>query len=157
MNKQEHQSEASQPPRTFFGSRVIVIGEHQHVSQDYIIAAASELQSICHGVAKVSGWWNQADPMTSIENPLHFSNKLCLIHSEISEAMEGDRKKLKDDKLPHRDMREVELADAVIRIFDLAGGYGLDIAGAIAEKLAYNQSRADHKPENRAKDGGKAY
>lgn len=54
-------------------------------------------------------------------------------------------------------MREVELADAVIRIFDLAGAYGMDLGGAIAEKLAYNAHRADHKPEARAAAGGKAY
>lgn len=120
-------------------------------------AAAGTLMSICHGFAARSGWWNQNDPNTSQANPLHFSNKLCLIHSEISEAMEGDRKKAMDDKLPHREMREVELADAVIRIFDLAGGYGLDLPGAIAEKLAYNAKRADHKPEIRAAAGGKAY
>jgi NTP pyrophosphatase (non-canonical NTP hydrolase) len=122
-----------------------------------IINAATTLTNACHGAARASGWWNGSDPNTSTANPLHFSNKLCLIHSEISEAMEGDRKKLKDDKLPHRDMREVELADAVIRIFDLAGGYGMDLAGAIAEKLAFNAQRADHKPENRAAEGGKAY
>lgn len=120
-------------------------------------ASAHSLLAICHGFADRAGWWNQADPNTSQANPLHFSNKLCLIHSEISEAMEGDRKKSMDDKLPHREMREVELADAVIRIFDLAGGYGLDLPGAIAEKLAYNAQRADHKPENRAAAGGKAY
>ena len=80
-----------------------------------------------------------------------------LIVSEVSEAMEGDRKNLMDDKLPHRPMREVELADAVIRIFDLAGGYNLDIAGAIAEKLAFNAQRPDHKIENRVKEGGKEY
>lgn len=124
---------------------------------NHIVDAVEILEHYCHGIAKESGWWNSADPNTSMENPLHFSNKLCLIHSEISEAMEGDRKKLKDDKLPHRDMREVELADAVIRIFDLAGGYGMDLAGAIAEKLAYNAQRADHKPEARASSGGKAY
>jgi len=120
-------------------------------------ATANTLMSICHGIAARAGWWNPEDPNTSKANPLHFSNKLCLIHSEISEAMEGDRKKSMDDKLPHREMREVELADAVIRIFDLAGGYGLDLPGAIAEKLAYNAERADHKPENRAAAGGKAY
>lgn len=120
-------------------------------------ATANTLMTICHGIAASAGWWNQDDPNTSKANPLHFSNKLCLIHSEISEAMEGDRKQLMDDKLPHREMREVELADAVIRIFDLAGGYGLDLPGAIAEKLAYNTQRADHKPESRAAAGGKAY
>lgn len=85
------------------------------------------------------------------------AQKLCLIHSEISEAMEGHRKGLQDDKLPHRPMMEVELADAVIRISDLCGAMGYDLGGAIAEKLAYNAQRADHKPENRAKDGGKKY
>lgn len=52
-------------------------------------------------------------------------------------------------------MAEVELADAVIRIFDLAGACGYQIGDAIMEKLEYNRHRADHKRENRAKDGGK--
>lgn len=52
---------------------------------------------------------------------------------------------------------EVELADAVIRIADLAGGLGLDLGGAIAEKLAFNAVRPDHKPEARAVAGGKSY
>jgi hypothetical protein len=130
-----------------------------NVTEDLPLAEATArtLVAICHSLAKQSGWWNQDDPNTSMANPLHFANKLCLIHSEISEAMEGDRRKLMDDKLPHRPMREVELADAVIRIFDLAGGYDLDLPGAIAEKLAFNAQRADHKPENRAAAGGKAY
>lgn len=117
--------------------------------------AAEYLTGVCHGAAKRAGWWS--NPATNQINPLCFSNKLALIHSEISEAMEGDRKSLKDDHLPHRDMREVELADAVIRIFDLAGAYGMDIGGAISEKLEYNARRADHKPENRAAEGGKSY
>ena len=47
---------------------------------------------------------------------------LCI--SELSEALEGYRKDLMDDKLPHRKMAEVKLADALIRMFDLAGGKG---------------------------------
>ena len=86
-----------------------------------------------------------------------FAQKLMLIVSEVSEAMEGDRKSLQDDKLPHRAMREVELADAVIRIFDLAGAYNLDLGNAIVEKMLFNAQRPDHKPENRAATGGKAY
>jgi NTP pyrophosphatase (non-canonical NTP hydrolase) len=79
-----------------------------------------------------------------------------LIHSEVSEALEGVRKDTADTHLPHRKAVEVELADAMIRIFDLAGQMDLDLAGAILEKLAYNQQRADHKPEARNAIGGKS-
>ena len=81
-----------------------------------------------------------------------------LIITEIAEAMEGYRKGIRDDKLPHRLMSlmiEVELADAVIRICDLAGALNLDLGGAIAEKLAHNKHRPDHNPENRKAEGGK--
>lgn len=117
---------------------------------------ANELQRVCHGAAKAAGWWSVGG-VDIRDNPMNFSQKLMLIVSEVAEAMEGDRKGLPDDKLPHREMREVELADALIRIFDLAGGYGMDIGGAVAEKMAYNAQRADHKPEARAAAGGKAY
>lgn len=82
---------------------------------------------------------------------------LCLIHSEISEAMEGERKNLMDDKLPHRRMAEVELADALIRIFDYAAAYRYDLEGAYQEKRAYNAQRADHKKEARQADNGKKW
>ena len=79
------------------------------------------------------------------------------MHSELSEAMEGVRKNQMDDHLPHRKMEEVELADCVIRILDYAGAYGLDVFGAIAEKVEYNKKRQDHKIENRKKGNGKAF
>lgn len=80
-----------------------------------------------------------------------------LIVSEIAEAMEGVRKGLMDDHLPHRTMEEVEMADALIRILDYCEGHGLDIDGAFREKMEYNANRADHKLENRKKDGGKKF
>lgn len=82
---------------------------------------------------------------------------LCLIHSEISEAMEGERKNLMDDKLPHRKMAEVELADALIRILDYAAGFGYDIGGAVCEKLRYNSTRKDHTHEARELANGKKW
>ena len=120
-----------------------------------IMESVDTLTAVCHQAA--ANWWLPKDGVRPQDNQLAFSNKLCLIHSELSEAMEGDRKNLMDDHLPHRPMREVELADALIRICDLAGAYNMDLGGAVAEKLAYNASRADHKLENRSKDGGKTY
>ena len=115
------------------------------------------LQERCHADALAAGWWPQLEGPDPQLHPLDVPAKLALIHSEISEAMEGHRKGLMDDKLPHRPMFEVELADAVIRIMDLAGATDCDLAGAIQEKMAYNRTRADHKPEARAADGGKKY
>jgi NTP pyrophosphatase (non-canonical NTP hydrolase) len=82
---------------------------------------------------------------------------LMLMVSEISEAMEGERKNLMDDKLPHRKMAEVELVDALIRIFDYAGAYGFDLEGTFIEKMAYNADRKDHKHEARLLADGKKW
>src|SRR4051812_41087862 len=97
-----------------------------------VAQAGDILRIACHGASAEAGWWDGVDPRAPHVVPA----KLCLIHSEISEAMEGHRKGLMDDHLPHRTMIEVELADAVIRIADLAGALGLDLGGAIAEKMA---------------------
>jgi hypothetical protein len=66
---------------------------------------------------------------------------LMLVVSELSEALEGYRKDLMDDKLPPRKMFEVEIAGALIRLFDIGGGLGLDLGGAFVEKMDYNAKR----------------
>lgn len=110
------------------------------------------IQDTSHCESVSAGWWEGADDLSLIV-PV----KLCLIHSEISEAMEGHRKGINDDKLTHRPAIEVELADAIIRIGDLAGRLGLDVGGAIVEKMMYNRTRNDHKKETRSAEGGKKY
>lgn len=122
--------------------------------------AGRNLQDVCHERARAGGWWTnlRTDSMFSHEEVLAMvPEKLLLIHSEVSEACEAHRKNLKDEKLPHRDGLEVELADAVIRAFDLAGALGFDLGGAIAEKLNYNAGRKDHTLAARKAAGGKRY
>lgn len=127
------------------------------VDLELVHRGVQELQKLCYQLSKASGWWSNKDGSFKTPDQVNVPEKLCLVHSEVSEAMEGHRKDKQDEHLPHRKSFEVELGDAMIRMSDLAGYTELDLAGAIIEKLAYNQTRADHKLENRNKEGGKAY
>ena len=119
---------------------------------------ANSLKDLCYGLSSEAGWWNDLHSNEPIVSRPHvIGEKLMLIVSEVAEAMEGYRKDSADDKLPHRKMVEVELADALIRIFDLAGALKLDIGGALVEKLVYNVNREDHSIEARKQPGGKSF
>lgn len=70
-------------------------------------------------------WWQDIDTGSPIER--NRKELLMLVITEISEAVEGERKNLMDDKLPHRRMAEVEMADAYIRLLDYSAGFKVHI------------------------------
>lgn len=108
------------------------------------------------GVHKANrGWW--FDIWTGGRLNRNKGGVLCLIHSEISECLEGTRTGAADKHLPHRSAEGVGLAGALIRVFDYAAGYGLDLQGAYGEGVAYNAQRGDHKVGDRKKPGGKKF
>jgi hypothetical protein len=127
--------------------------EVQEVNLETAANAINYLCNNIHDRCKNAGWWN--DIYTGEPLDRNKAELICLMHSELSEALEGVRKNLPDDKLPHRKMEEVELADVLIRIFDYAGAYSFDLGGAMVEKLEYNANREDHKLESRLKPNGK--
>ena len=127
-------------------------GAVMEVADYQILAHSVEIvTTMCHGLSNAAGWW----PQNKLER--NVPEALCLIHSEISEALEGFRKDKADEHLDHHASLTVELADAIIRICDLAGGLDLPLGKALAEKLCYNQIRMDHKLSERAKAGGKKF
>lgn len=93
----------------------------------------SELVKQAHDNAVAKGFWDK---------PREFGTLIALIHSELSEALEADR------RLDGAGVAE-ELADVVIRVADLCSGYGLYLEDAIINKMAINKQRP-HKH-------GKAY
>lgn len=119
----------------------------------YQIQALRDLQAAVHQNNVDAGWWS--DLTTGALKERNRGELLMLVVTEVAEAMEGERKGLMDDKLPHRPMAEVELADVVIRILDYCGGFGYDLAGAMQEKLEFNKTREDHSIAARKAEGGK--
>jgi NTP pyrophosphatase (non-canonical NTP hydrolase) len=100
----------------------------------------NELQIDCHYLAREKGFWVEGEERNVPE-------MLALIHSEISEALEEYRKGSDTEEVYYRDTDGkpegfgVELADAVIRILDLAEGLQINLADRIREKLEFNRTR----------------
>lgn len=100
-------------------------------------------------------WWR--NPATGEKLVRNRPEMMMLMVSEIAEAMEGYRKGLMDDKLPHRKMETVELGDLFIRLMDYVGEFCPDFGEAVVEKMEYNKTRKDHTNEARLAPGGKRF
>lgn len=105
----------------------------------------NEIQQIAVRIGRIAeekGWY---------KNPPSRAERIALIHSEASEALEADRNGVgKSEKIPPYSELEEELADIIIRILDWANYENLDLDGAINKKVGYNSHREVYH-------GGKKY
>lgn len=101
----------------------------------------NELIEQAHQTAEEKGWH---------EGKRTFGELIALCHSELSEALEEYRKGCLPNQtayehpsagLPKPIGVPIELADVLIRIFDLCGVYGIDLEGALKIKMEYNKTR----------------
>jgi len=104
----------------------------EEAAQDFV-EHFYRIARVVHSNAKGHGWWDEER---------NNGEMLALIHSEISEGLEALRNgNARSDKITHRLGIEEELADAIIRIMDLAVARGWDMAGALIDKMIYNARR----------------
>jgi hypothetical protein len=107
----------------------------------------------CHEANK--NWWIDIDTFKPINR--NVGELIALMHSELSEMLEGVRKNLQSEKIPGFTSEEEEWADSIIRHFDYAAGRGIRAQAAFEAKMNYNKYRKDHSLDHRRESGGKKF
>lgn len=108
----------------------------------------AELQAELHALACAKGWWDlQVDHSASSDGLRARSTveSLALITCEVAEAIECVRDGQLETTVREDGKIEglgSEIADVVVRCFDLAGHLNLDLGELILRKHEYNKGRA---------------
>lgn len=106
-------------------------GFAQEVIAPSLTAALSTQAALINRFMQAQGFWESDNT----------GEKIALMHSELSEALEADRKGLDAEHIPGFTGVEEELADCIIRILDFAHHHDLRLGEAISAKIAYNLTR----------------
>lgn len=104
----------------------------------------AEWQREIHQLAVEKGWWSDLETGRRVDARARIPEALLMVHSELSEAVEEYRRGTLGEYEGEGGKPEgfsIELADAVIRLFDLCGALGIDLEDAIERKHAYNRTR----------------
>ncbi len=112
------------------------------------MARISEAQKAVHQLARDKGWWADCvdiltGKMVGLLIERKMPEKIALIHSEVSEALEAYRDGIFETRRVNGKPEGIgaELADVVIRVMDLCEALGIDLEYEISQKHDYNMTR----------------
>jgi NTP pyrophosphatase (non-canonical NTP hydrolase) len=95
--------------------------------------ALKALAEDIYRIARDHGWW---------EGERNDGELIALMHSELSEALEGLRHgNPPSDHIPEFSAIEEEFADVIIRILDMSQARGYRIGEAVLAKMEFNRNR----------------
>lgn len=112
-----------------------------HSTADAYAHALDRLGAIAHANSVAHGFWE--DPPATAKDLLNEDiAKLCLMHSELSEALEGMRAgNPPSEHIPEYTAVEEEIADVLIRLLGYCHARGHRIGEAVIAKMTYNHDR----------------